>query len=85
LLIPPHLPHSPQRPANSVGLVIERVRKSGELDGFQWYCEQCGERLYEEFFELTDIERQFPPVFERFFASPARRTCRRCGAVMERA
>ena len=84
LLIPPRLPHSPQRPANTVGLVIERARRPGELDGFQWYCERCGERLYEEFFELTDIERQFPPVFERFFASPARRTCSRCGAVLER-
>jgi 3-hydroxyanthranilate 3,4-dioxygenase len=84
LLIPPKLPHSPQRPANTVGLVIERARQAGELDGFQWYCEQCGERLYEEFFELTDIERQFPPVFERFFGDAARRTCRRCGTVMER-
>ena len=84
LLIPPNLPHSPQRPANTVGLVIERARRAGELDGFQWYCERCGERLYEEFFELTDIERQFPPVFERFFGDAARRTCRRCGAVMER-
>jgi 3-hydroxyanthranilate 3,4-dioxygenase len=84
LLIPPQLPHSPQRPAKTVGLVIERVRKAGELDGFQWYCERCGEWLYEEFFELTDIERQFPPVFERFFGDAARRTCRRCGAVLER-
>jgi 3-hydroxyanthranilate 3,4-dioxygenase len=84
LLIPPMLPHSPQRPANTVGLVIERRRRPGELDGFQWYCERCGERLYEEFFELTDIEKQFPPVFERFFASVPRRTCRRCGTVLER-
>jgi len=84
LLIPPKLPHSPQRPANTVGLVIERVRRAGELDGFQWYCERCGQLLYEEFFELTDIEKQFPPVFERFFASAAKRTCARCGAVMER-
>ncbi len=76
LLIPPLLPHSPQRPANSVGLVIERARRPGERDGFQWYCERCGQRLYEEFFELTDIEKQFPPVFERFFASRERRTCR---------
>ena len=44
-------------------------RGAGELDGFQWYCEHCGALLYEEFFELTDIEKQFPPVFERFFAS----------------
>jgi len=82
LLIPPGLPHSPQRPANTVGLVIERARRAGELDGFQWYCERCGHRLYEEFFPLTDIERQFPPVFDRFFANLPKRTC---GTVMERA
>ncbi len=85
LLIPPGLPHSPQRPANTVGLVIERARRAGELDGFQWYCERCGHRLYEEFFPLTDIEKQFPPVFERFFANLQKRTCARCGTVMERA
>jgi 3-hydroxyanthranilate 3,4-dioxygenase len=84
LLIPPLLPHSPQRPANTVGLVVERARRAGELDGFRWYCEKCATPLYEEFFQLTDIERQFPPVFERFFGSLERRTCSRCGAVMER-
>ena len=85
LLIPPNMPHSPQRPADTVGLVIERARRAGELDGFQWYCERCGHLLYEEFFPLTDIEKQFPPVFERFFANLRKRTCARCGAVMERA
>jgi 3-hydroxyanthranilate 3,4-dioxygenase len=85
LLIPPRLPHSPQRPANTVGLVIERARRPAELDGFQWYCERCGHLLYEEFFPLTDIEKQFPPVFERYFASLQKRTCARCGTVMERA
>jgi 3-hydroxyanthranilate 3,4-dioxygenase len=84
LLLPPKVPHSPQRPANTVGLVIERARRAGELDGFQWYCERCGQLLYEEFFELTDIEKQFPPVFERFFASRAKRTCVHCHAVLER-
>ena len=84
LLIPPGLPHSPQRPVNTLGLVIERARRPGELDGFQWYCERCGLRLYEEFFPLTDIEKQFPPVFDRFFANLQKRTCARCGTVMER-
>ena len=84
LLIPPHMPHSPQRPAHTVGLVIERARRQGELDGFQWYCEKCGQLLYQEFFELTDIEKQFPPVFERFFASDQKRTCAHCGTRMER-
>src|SRR5512137_1330990 len=41
LLLPANVPHSPQRPAGSVGLVIERARRPGEQDGFQWYCEGC--------------------------------------------
>ena len=82
LLLPSRVPHSPQRFANTVGLVIERDRRPGEQDGLQWYCERCDNRLYEEFFPLTDIETQFPPVFERFFGSLERRTCKRCGTVM---
>ena len=84
LLLPALVPHSPQRRANTVGLVIERRRHPGERDGFQWYCENCNHLLYEEFVELTNIETQFPPIFERFFASNERRTCSRCGTVMER-
>jgi 3-hydroxyanthranilate 3,4-dioxygenase len=84
LLLPALVPHSPQRQANSVGLVIERRRHPGERDGFQWYCENCSNLLYEEFVELTNIETQFPPIFDRFFASKERRTCSRCATVMER-
>jgi 3-hydroxyanthranilate 3,4-dioxygenase len=81
LLLPPRIPHSPQRPANTVGLVIERQRRPGELDGLQWYCEQCSNLLYEEYLALTDIETQFPPVFDRFYASLEHRRCKRCGAL----
>jgi 3-hydroxyanthranilate 3,4-dioxygenase len=81
LLLPANVPHSPQRFTNTIGLVIERP---GERDGFQWYCENCGNLLYEEFFELQDIETQFPPIFERFYGSLERRTCSRCGTVLER-
>jgi 3-hydroxyanthranilate 3,4-dioxygenase len=83
LLLPPQTPHSPQRAANSIGLVIERRRRPGELDGLQWYCENCARLLYEEFFPLTNIETQFPPVFNRFFGSLSLRTCKHCHAVME--
>jgi len=83
LLLPPQVPHSPQRCAHSVGLVVERRRRPGELDGLQWYCEHCQRLLYQEFFPLTDIERQFPPVFERFFGNPALHTCRHCRTVMQ--
>ncbi len=84
LLLPATVPHSPQRPAHTVGLVVERRRRAGERDGFQWYCERCGNLLHEELIELTDIEKQLPPVFERFYSSRERRTCSRCGALLER-
>ncbi len=83
LLLPPRVPHSPQRYAGTVGLVIERERRPGELDALQWYCERCDQLLYEETFQLTDIETQFPPVFARFFGDLAARSCKRCGTVME--
>ncbi len=81
--LPPRTPHSPQRPANTVGLVIERRRTGNELDAFQWYCEHCGAKLYEEWMVLTDIVAQLPPVFERFYDSLEHRTCEKCGTVME--
>jgi 3-hydroxyanthranilate 3,4-dioxygenase len=78
-LLPPRVPHSPQRMPDSVGLVIERKRLAHELDGLQWYCEQCNAKLYEEFFKLVDIELDFPVVFERFYSSEEHRTCKQCG------
>jgi 3-hydroxyanthranilate 3,4-dioxygenase len=83
LLLPPRVPHSPQRVANSIGLVVERERRPGELDGFQWYCENCSTLLYEQFLPMTDIEK-LGDLFETFYSSPEYRRCKRCGAVMER-
>jgi 3-hydroxyanthranilate 3,4-dioxygenase len=83
-LLPPKVPHSPQRPAGTVGLVLERRRLDHEVDGFVWYCEKCGDKLYEEFFHLTDIVAQLPPVFSRFYDDPAHCTCKKCGSKMTR-
>jgi 3-hydroxyanthranilate 3,4-dioxygenase len=82
-LLPPKVPHSPQRPAGSVGLVIERYRKSDEKDGFQWYCENCNNLLYEEYFNLTDIVTQFPGIMKNFYDSEERRCCQKCEAKMD--
>jgi 3-hydroxyanthranilate 3,4-dioxygenase len=82
-LLPPHVPHSPQRFADTVGLVIERKRSPTEKDGLLWYCDNCANLLYEEYFHLENIEKDLPPVFERFYSSEENRTCRKCGTVME--
>jgi 3-hydroxyanthranilate 3,4-dioxygenase len=79
--LPPRTPHSPQRMANSIGLVVERKRLPHEKDGLLWFCDKCNHKLYEEFFELNDIEKDFPAVFDRFYRSLDARTCKQCGHV----
>jgi 3-hydroxyanthranilate 3,4-dioxygenase len=82
LLLPAEVPHSPRRPANTVGIVVERRRAAAELDGFSWYCERCGHRLYMERVPVANIETELPAVFARFFDSIEHRTCADCGTVM---
>ena len=81
LLLPPHVRHSPQRPAGSVGLVVERIRLPGELDAFEWYCENCGHMHWRKEFELADIVKDLPPIFAEYNGDPAVRTCGACGHV----
>ncbi|MEL7146441.1 MAG: 3-hydroxyanthranilate 3,4-dioxygenase [Bacteroidota bacterium] len=82
-LLPARTPHSPIRPANSVGLVIEMKRAAQHTDGLLWYCDNCNNKLHDTYFELTDIEKDFLPRFKEFYSSAERRTCSNCGAVME--
>lgn len=83
-LLPPRIPHSPQRPANTVGLVIERYRRPGEQDKLMWFCENCHHKLHEATFAMTDIVNQLPVVINNFMSSESLRTCEECGTVMER-
>jgi 3-hydroxyanthranilate 3,4-dioxygenase len=82
-LLPPRVPHNPKRGANTIGLVMERRRRDGEKDGLLWFCEKCNNKLYEEYFLLTDIQSQFQGVFAKFYGSEELRTCKSCGHVME--
>lgn len=82
-LLPARVPHSPQRPANTVGLVMEVQRRNGMKDGFHWYCEKCNNLLYEDYFLLEDITTQFPAVMKKFYENIDLRTCKKCKAVME--
>ncbi len=83
-LLPPRIPHSPQRPANTIGLVIERYRKEGEMDKLMWFCESCHQKLHEATFPMKDIVSELPVLMNRFMDSEELRTCKSCGAVMER-
>lgn len=82
-LLPAEVPHSPRRPAGSVGIVVERRRAPQELDGFSWYCENCGNRLFMERVAVNNIETQLPQIFSRFYSSLQHRTCSVCGTVMQ--
>ncbi len=83
-LLPPRIPHSPQRPANTIGLVIERYRKEGEVDKLMWFCENCDHKLHEATFNMKDIVKELPPVMNAFMNSEELRTCDSCGTVMEK-
>ena len=81
LLLPPRVPHSPRRYADTVGLVVERKRLDHELDGFIWYCDECDKPLYEEYVYIDDIVEQLPPIFDRFYGTEEHRRCDHCGTV----
>ena len=81
-LLPPHVRHSPQRPIpGSVGLVIERQRPEGVIDGFEWYCPTCNALVHRVEVQLRSIVDDLPPLFEQFYTSREKRTCRACGTV----
>ncbi len=83
-LLPPNIPHNPIRHKDSIGLVIERVRKGkGMKDGLMWFCDNCNHKLHETYFELSNIENDFLPRFKKFYGSKTLRTCTNCGTVME--
>lgn len=83
-LLPKNTPHNPVRADKSIGLVIERVRKGTDMkDGLMWFCDECNHPLYEEKFNLNDIEKDFLDVFQRYYSSDENRTCDNCGHVME--
>jgi len=80
-LLPAGIAHSPIRYENTVGIVVD-MRHPTKKDGLQWYCQQCNNLLYEEYLKVSDIEKDFFPVYERFFTDIQHRTCSKCGQQM---
>lgn len=82
-LLPARVPHSPQRGPNTVGLVIERLRKPDELDYCSWYCENCNHELHKAPFHLGDIVTQLPKLLTEYYANTELCTCDKCGTIMK--
>lgn len=83
-LLPAKVPHSPSRTENSIGLVIERKRENlGLKDGLLWFCDNCNHKLHEVYFELHNIEKDFISYFKEYYNSEEKRTCEKCGTIME--
>ena len=80
-LLPKHIPHSPQRFENTIGLVVEYKRNEGELDAFQWYCDMCDNLLHEVKIDLEDIVSQLPPLFKSYWDNIDARTCSSCNEI----
>jgi 3-hydroxyanthranilate 3,4-dioxygenase len=82
-MLPAWVPHSPQRRAGTVGLVIERPRVGDEADGVRWYCESCGGALHEQWFRVREggFLPQLNAAIEHFHATPELRKCKNCGTV----
>ena len=81
-LLPPNTTHSPRRPANTVGMVVERKRDAHHVDKVLWFCNNCESELHREEMHVTDLAGQLKPLIENFYASVEQRTCGECGEVM---
>jgi len=68
-LLPARIPHSPQREADTVGLVVERDRLDTETDGLRYFVDGTTEVLFERWFHCENLGSQLKPLIEEFFAS----------------
>lgn len=73
-VLPSRIYHSPQRQADTVGLVIERERYEHETDEVKYYREDDKTILWHKYFHLESLVKDFPPVIKAYFASEAHKT-----------
>lgn len=83
IFTPAGIPHSPRFPPDAFALIMERKRRAGEIDRFQWYCPNCDAFLHEETFIVEDYRADpVSKAYQRFFDDEKARTCKHCGEVM---
>jgi 3-hydroxyanthranilate 3,4-dioxygenase len=81
-ILPARVPHSPQRPANTVGLVLEQPRASSDDHHLRWYCPRCHNVLHDAPFQPVDLGKQIKELLHAFHSNLALRTCSECGEVV---
>ncbi len=80
-LLNPKVPHCPIRKPNSLGIVVEFKREDMHQDGLLWFCQECNTKLYESYFKLENIEKDFLARFNEFYNSEEHRRCPQCNAL----
>ena len=60
----------------TLGMVVERQRPEDEEETITWYCETCGNLLYQFKGVITDLGTQLKPVMENSGPRPELRTCK---------
>jgi len=81
-LLPANVPHSPQRAAGTVGLVVEQPRPAGVKDKLQWYSDDTQELVHEAEFELENIEIDLKRIMAEFWSNEELRRCKTTGSVI---
>jgi 3-hydroxyanthranilate 3,4-dioxygenase len=83
--MPANTPHSPRFPPDAFAMIVERGRRTGEVDRFQWFCRSCDNFLHEEKFIVSDYKADpVSKAYQNFFDNEDARTCKKCGTVMPR-
>lgn len=73
-------------PPDAFALIMERGRREGEIDRFQWFCPKCDAFLHEETAVVSDYAADHVSrAYQRFFDNEEARTCKARGTVMPRA
>ena len=79
IFIPGGVPHSPTRPPDTIGVVVELRRPPGEKEHQQFYCGKCDQLVHDKKFDCADIVKHFAQSMEDFWADSALNTCKNCG------
>lgn len=80
-LLPALVPHNPIRYADTIGLVIERVRGQDQIDRLRWYCERCTMIVHEEAFHCSNINTDLSDLIQKYAQCENLRTCKSCALV----